>query len=345
MNSVNFLIRKTTLTLTSFLLISLLSAWHSPEMQSAASIADDFKFYTQKLSETQLTFDMVPVQGGEFMMGSPETEKGRKPDEGPQHKVKIDPFWMGKHETTWDLYELFVYGGGDAPMTKQGKTVKVSGLVDAVTHPTPPYTEMSFGMGKVGFPAVNMTQYAALQYCKWLTAKTGFFHRLPTEAEWEYACRAGTNATYSFGDDPAKLGEYAWFFDNSNNKYQKIGTKKPNPWGLHDMHGNVAEWTYDQYLPDAYAKAGQSAVANPVIKPTKLYPHAVRGGSWDDDADRLRSAARRPPTRNGSSVTADSRSDWWLTDASFVGFRVVRPLKQPSKEEIAQYWLQAIKDI
>jgi formylglycine-generating enzyme required for sulfatase activity len=305
---------------------------------------EDFKAYVQPLPGTDLSFAMVPVPGGEFVMGSPESETGHKPDEGPQHKVKVDAFWMAKHELTWDLYELFVYKQIETTQTSTVST-KSASLVDAVSHPTAPYVEMSFGMGKVGFPAVNMTQYAALQYCKWLTSKTGVFYRLPTEAEWEYACRAGTTTSYSFGNDLSELKEYGWFFENSNNKYQQVGKKKPNPFGLHDMHGNVAEWTYDQYLPDFYAQSGSNTAENPVARPTKLYPHAVRGGSWDDDADRLRSAARLASSPKWKQRDPQiPRSNWWLTDASFVGFRVVRPLKQPTKEEIAKYWLEAIKD-
>ncbi len=306
--------------------------------------ADDFKAYVQPLPGTDLSIAMVAVPGGEFIMGSPESETGHKPDEGPQHKVKVDAFWMARHELTWDLYELFVYKQIETARTSTVSTRSAS-LVDAVSHPTAPYVEMSFGMGKVGFPAVNMTQYAALQYCKWLTSKTGVFYRLPTEAEWEYACRAGTTTSYSFGNDLSQLKEHGWFFENSNNKYQQVGKKQPNPWGLHDMHGNVAEWTYDQYLPDFYAQSASTTAENPVARPTRLYPHAVRGGSWDDDADRLRSAARRASNPKWKQRDPQiPRSNWWLTDASFVGFRVVRPLKQPSKEEIAKYWLEAIKD-
>ena len=167
-------------------------------------------------------------------------------------------------------------------------------VADAVTHPTKPYVEMSFGMGKDGFPAISMTQHAANTYCKWLSAKTGHFYRLPTEAEWEYACRAGTTTAYSFGDDVSKLGDYAWFAGNSDAAYHQVGLKKPNPWGLYDMHGNVAEWTLDQYVADGYSKYPADGVVDPWVKSTKPYPQSVRGGSWkDEDPALLRSAARR----------------------------------------------------
>ena len=107
---------------------------------------------------------------------------------------------------------------------------------------------MSLGMGtSKGLPVGNVTQYAASQFCKWLSAKTGHFYRLPTEAEWEYSARAGSSTAYYFGDDPKMIEQYAWSFENSEDSYHPVGQKKPNAWGLYDMHGNVAEWTLDQY--------------------------------------------------------------------------------------------------
>ena len=181
---------------------------------------------------------------------------------------------------------------------------------------------MTFGMGKEGYPAICMTQFAAKMYCKWLSAKTGHYYRLPTEAEWEYACRAGTNTAYSFGDDPAKLGDYAWYSDNSDEKYHKVGKKKPNPWGLYDMHGNVAEWCVDQYCPDRYKQLADKPVDNPVAGVTKAYPQVVRGGAWTDEAPlaAARRAARRR-ARNGRRKTRKSRkSIWYHTDAEFRRF-------------------------
>jgi formylglycine-generating enzyme required for sulfatase activity len=215
---------------------------------------------------------------------------------------------------------------------------KADKVVDATSRPTKPYVEMSFGMGKDGYPAISMTQHAANKYCQWLSAKTGHFYRLPTEAEWEYACRAGTTTAYSFGDDPKLLKDYAWFVNNSDFKYQKVGKKKPNPWGLYDMHGNVAEWCLDQYEPDYQAL---KAVLNTDgwVKQTAPYPHVVRGGSWDDDPDKLRSAARRGSDKSWKQQDPQlPKSIWYHTDAQFLGFRVVCPLKTPTAEEMNRYW-------
>jgi len=303
------------------------------------------RLYTDKISGTDVSFDMVPVLGGEFLMGSPEKERGRKPDEGPPHRVAIEPFWMGKHEVTWNEYELFMYPEEEKKIRalRQYNAAQFPGA-DAVSRPTAPYVEMSFGMGKDGFPAISMTQHGANKYCQWLSAKTGRFYRLPTEAEWEYACRAGTTTAYFFGDDPAKLGDYAWYAQNSDGKYQKVGKKKPNPWGLHDMHGNVVEWTLDEYNADYYKQFASTLAESPWNKATKPYPHVARGGSWDDDAELLRSAARRASDRSWKQQDPQlPKSIWYLTDAQFLGFRVIRPLKVPPPEELSKYWTSGVE--
>ena len=222
----------------------------------------NFQSYRDTIPGTTVSFEMIAIPGGKFLMGSPQNEKGRRQDESPLHSVEIDSFWIGKYEITWDEYEVFVY----PELAKQNKFSDQANKyvkVDAITQPTPAYEDMSFGMGKNRNPAVNMTQYAALMYCKWLTAKTGHFYRLPTEAEWEYACRAGSKSAYSFGDDAGQLNEYAWYNKNSSEKYHNVGTKKPNNWGLYDMHGNVAEWTLDQYIADFYSSLKETS-SNPV---------------------------------------------------------------------------------
>ena len=211
-------------------------------------------------------------------------------------------------------------------------------LPDAITRPTKPYTDMTFGMGKEGYPAICMTQLAASSYCKWLSAKTGRYYRLPTEAEWEYAARAGTQTAYSFGDDPQKLGEYGWYFENSEDKYHKVGQKKPNPWGLYDMHGNVCEWVIDQYVPDFYKQFAGKVTKNPFAAPKTEFPRTVRGGSWDSDAGKCRSASRMGSNKDWKMQDPQiPQSIWYLTDADFVGFRVVRPLRVPTVEESAVF--------
>jgi len=305
-----------------------------------AKAEGDMKAYSTQIPDSVVNYHMVPIKGGEFVMGSPAGEAGRNEDEGPQHKVKVSPFWMGKHEVTWNEFELFMYQDDEA-ILKTAKTpaeVAAKKQVIAVSEPTKPYVEMSFGMGKDNFPAISMTQHSARKYTQWLSAKTGHFYRLPTEAEWEYACRAGTTTAYHFGDDVSKLGEYAWYEANSDWKYQPVGKKKPNQWGLHDMHGNVAEWVLDQYSKDYYGTLKGTAV-NPINKPVELYPRPARGGSWDHNPEFLRSSARLQSHPDWKVQDPQlPKSIWYHTDAQFLGMRIVRPLEVPSAEEMFEYW-------
>jgi formylglycine-generating enzyme required for sulfatase activity len=301
----------------------------------------EMKPYTNTIPGTTVKYSMVPIPGGEFVMGSPADEKGRKEDEGPQHKVKIEPFWMEQFEVGWNEYELFMYRDEERKFKDTIATdPEVDKVSDAVTRPSKPYVEMSFGMGKDGFPAIAMTHHAANKYCHWLSAKTGHFYRLPTEAEWEYACRAGSTTTWFFGNEESKLQDYAWYEMNSDFKYQKSGKKKPNPWGLYDTHGNVTEWCLDQYDPGFYSKAGSEVVLEPWNKASKPYPHAVRGGSWDEVAAACRSAARRGSDRAWKQQDPQlPKSVWWLSDAQWVGFRIIRPLKVPPPAEMVKCWI------
>jgi formylglycine-generating enzyme required for sulfatase activity len=310
---------------------------------SVAKTEAEMKPYTELIEHTEEKFDLVPIKGGKFIMGSPATEPGRKEDEGPQHEVEIDPFWMGKCEMGWDVYEIWA---ADIDIIRRQVLGSEPTIRDkfadplTISKPTKPYTDMTFGMGKRGYPAISMTQHSARVFCQWLSAKTGRYYRLPTEAEWEYACRAGTKTAYSFGDDPAELDDYAWHKGNSNEKYQKVGTKKPNPWGLYDMHGNVSEWVLDQNEQGFYQKcADQKLVKNPLAIPTEEYNRVVRGGSWDDKPERLRSASRRYSDEGWKEQDPqEPQSIWYLTDAKFLGFRVVRPLREPSADEKAAKW-------
>jgi formylglycine-generating enzyme required for sulfatase activity len=292
--------------------------------EARASGAPRIVAYTERISGTDVTFEMLPIEGGEFSMGSPAGEAGRGDDEGPTRRVRVSSFWMGRCEVTWDEYEQWAYSLERLRRAKAPPT-PADERADAVTRPTPPYTDMTFGMGRDGYPAICMTHLAATTYCKWLSQKTGRTYRLPTEAEWEYACRAGTTTAYSIGDDPAQLGEYAWFNGNSDDRYQQVGRKKPNPWGLCDMHGNVAEWVQDQLAP--YAPA-EDVLVDPVVVPSAPYPHVVRGGSWEDLPRALRSAVRRGSHPDWKMQDPQiPQSIWYHTDATFVGFRVVRPVE------------------
>ena len=305
--------------------------------KSGSTTASAMKPYAETVPATDVQIDFVPIPGGKFSMGTPDSEKGHQSDEAPVHRVEVEPFWMGKFEMTWDAYRLFMF----AQQANEGQNPDA--MVDAISRPTPPYVEMSFGMGLNGFPAISMTQHAANKFAQWLSLKTGHFYRLPTEAEWEYACRAGTSTAYSFGDDPAKLADYAWFDANSNGKYQKVGTKKPNPWGLYDMHGNVDEWTLDQYDESGYGENGELAL-NPWNKATEPYPHVARGGGWADPASRLRCGARLASDPSWKFQDPQlPKSIWYLTDAQWLGFRLVRPLKVPTAKEMYDYWNNGVE--
>lgn len=275
-------------------------------------------------------FEMVYVPGGEFEMGSPNNEPGRDPNEGPRHRVQVGSFWMGKCEVTWDEFDVFWYDDNYLIANDE----KARGFTaDAVTRPTNTFVDETYGHGRDGHPVVCMTHHAAMVYCEWLRKKTGKAYRLPTEAEWEYAARGGKgDSAYFFGNDPKLLDEYAWYKantpddDHPRGTTKPVGTKKPNPYGLYDMYGNVSEWTLDQYDPKAYERFAMNKLSiRPVTVPTdKKWSHVVRGGSWGDKADRLRSAARRVSDKSWQRWDPqEPQSIWWLTRLDVVGFRVV----------------------
>ena len=295
--------------------------------------SQEFNDYSQNLKGEKIAIEMVAVKGGAFTMGT--NDSTRNDDEKPSHKVEVDDFWMGKHEITWEQYDAFVFGEFGPEQFKSKDKLKDLGI-DAVSGATPPYVDMSFNMGKETHPAVNMTQYAAIMYCKWLTSKTGVFYRLPTEAEWEYVCKKGET------DEDSNLKNVAWFDENTNDKYEKTGLKKANTLGIHDLLGNVSEWVMDQYDADYYKASPQK---NPWNKPTELYPRVVRGGSWKDTKDKLCCTARGQSKQKWKRRDPQiPKSNWWHTNAPFVGFRVVRLKNQPSKEDIKTYWLSVIED-
>jgi formylglycine-generating enzyme required for sulfatase activity len=301
--------------------------------------------YDETIPGTSVTFRMLPVPGGTFRMGSPADEAGRDACEGPQYDVKVEPFWIGSCEVTWQEYKVYMAACDLFKAMESAKIRKVTAAneADAVTAPSnlyDPTTTFSNGENPLQ-PAVTMTQFAARQYTKWLSGLTARFYRLPLESEWEYACRAGTTTPWNSGTDDSELEAAAWFADSSEETTHPVGKKRPNAWGIHDMHGNVAEWVLDELLPDGYAR--QAALPQPVpelaaaVWPSKLSPRVVRGGAYYDEAAQCRSAARR-----GSEDLAWKdvdpnlpKSPWWYTEepALGVGMRLVRPLSVPDVAE------------
>ena len=288
---------------------------------------------------TEVSFTLVYVPGGTYRIGTPATEEGRQDDEGPIRTVLMDGYWIGQYEVTDDEFSVFRYPDRDADTTA---VPNATYDVDAVSRPSPPYEDPAFGMGGAGKPAVGMTQWGALQYAKWLTEKTNVFFRLPTEAEWEIACRAGAEPDISGLYRPQDLESVAWYEANSDLVLQSVGQKEANDWKLFDMLGNAAEWMLDEYVPDYHDRIGESE-ANPWIAPTRLHPRTVRGGDYGERAEALRCGARLESTTEWKRRDPQiPKSFWWNTDSPFVGFRLVVPAVRPPAEDEALFWMQVL---
>ncbi len=250
-------------------------------------------------TEPEPLVDLIAIPAGTFRMGSPEEEEGRFGSEGPLHEVTVSAFRCMRFQVTRRLYAEIL---GDDPGWPEGAAGDR--------------------------PVNNVSWLDAARFCNALSAKEGLTpcyaiegdavswnraangYRLPTEAEWEYACRAGTQTRWSFGDNVTELEQFAWFAGNSQNEPQPVGARKPNPWGLHDMHGNVFEWCWDWFGP--YRAERQADPSGPEKGPGRV----LRGGSFDDSPRYLRSADR-------------GRFEPGYRDRN-VGFRCVRaPRHQP----------------
>ncbi|MFT5906475.1 MAG: sulfatase activating formylglycine-generating enzyme [Cryomorphaceae bacterium] len=298
-----------------------------------------FAAYEDKLISGE-KFEMLPVKGGSF------TWKGT--EEGDTLEVTLSPFWMGKTEVTWDAYDPFM--NDEIPRQKDGQVLEfareqITTDLDFISRPTPPYHPMTFGMGRDGHPAIGMTQHAANKFCQWISYQTGHFYRLPTEAEWEYACRAGSKTDYSWGDKTDKAEQYAWFGGEAASHYQKPGQKKPNAWGLVDMHGNALEWTLDQYVPNRRAYFGKEKVLNPWVKATNPYPHVAKGGHWKLPLKEVSAAARIPSDPEWKKLDPqEPKSLWYFTNVQMLGLRLVRPKEIPTPEEMYHYWNSGVAE-
>jgi formylglycine-generating enzyme required for sulfatase activity len=260
---------------------------------------------------------------------------------------------MARHEVTWAEYKVFMdlYDSFKAFEVAKIRTVTEENEIDAISAPTVLYEpDFTFEFGSdPKQPAVTVSQFSSKQYSKWMSAITGSQFRLPTEAEWEYACRAGTTTAWHFGDDPSKLGEYAWYVDNTDDSgTQKVGQKKPNPWGLFDMHGNAAEWVLDYHQKYVPSEKILNA-ATDWVKTETVDPRVVRGGSWEFEAQECRSASRLPSDTDEWRTTDPNlpKSPYWLTDdpARGIGFRMIRSLRILPRDEIEEYWKIDHEDI
>lgn len=306
--------------------------------------------YQQQLPGSDLFIEMTYIPGGTFLMGSPANEDGREKNEGPQIEVEVEPFWMATYEITWDQWKEFSKWTAIL-QTDRPPAVPRDQLADAVTYPSliwqqetgPVLTRMG---ENGGYPAIYMSHLAARQFTKWLSLDSGRFYRLPTEAEWEYACRAGATTAYWFGDDPDDLADHDLYLDNSelddgDPAYRKVGFGRPNPWGLYNMHGNVAEWVLDQYDAELYAKfAGRKVTWREVLQwPETRYPCVMRGGHYDAFPEESRAAYRRFSGENDNiGHPSIPRTVWYLTENDKVGFRIVCPVTEPPTEEKLKYW-------
>ena len=231
--------------------------------------------------ENSIGMVLVPIPAGEFLMGSPETEPGRQDNSELQHQVTLTkPFLLGVHEVT-------------------------QGQWQAVMGTTPWKGKKSIKEGD-DYPAMSVSWQDAVEFCRQLSEKEGLEYRLPTEAEWEYACRAGTTTAYSFGNDASELDEYACYMSwgranapaGARPSAHSVGQKKPNPWGLYDMHGNLWEW-----CSDWYGDSPSGGVTDPA-GPSSGSSRVECGGSWHRGAGNCRSAARGRVLRRSATTTS-----------------------------------------
>lgn len=244
--------------------------------------------YIETIPRTLVKFEMIPVRGGSI-----ETPDPARP--GARKKAQAGDFWIGKFEVTWDEFDIYLYG---LDLSNEEEEKKEE--ADAVSRPSKPYGSPDRGFGHEGYPAISVTYHAAERYCHWLSVKTGKKYRLPTEVEWEYACRARILPSGPLAR--AALDKVAWHWDNSDDKTHPVGKKEPNAWGLYDMLGNAGEW----------------------CKPLQGTP-VLCGGSYRDSPEKISPSARQRHTPGWQSTDPQNpKSKWWLSDGPFAGLRVLR---------------------
>jgi formylglycine-generating enzyme required for sulfatase activity len=239
---------------------------------------EKLKTTTDQLPKTTVKFDMVQLPAGKVTL-----------KDGKEYNIK--PIWISTTEVTWDLYDVYWVRLDLPPDHRNDKK-------DADSRPSKPYEPPDRGFGHDGYPAGSIHFFEADRFTKWLSAKTGHKYRLPTEAEWTYACRAGGNGQVA----KANLKDVAWYVDNGDDKTHAVGKMKPNAWGLYDTLGNVAEWAV---RPDGTGVAC--------------------GGSFQDEAEDVNSDNHAEYTRGWQRKDPqDPKGHSWLSDGPHIGFRIVR---------------------
>lgn len=312
--------------------------------------------YQTRIPGTEVRFEMIPIPGGTFRFRLEGLGRNVGGEGVSEVDVVIQPFWIGQHEVTWAEYdEFYALREVFRKLTNtRTRVVTPTNEVDAVAAPSTLYDELTRypSAAKIEWPshpATSMTQYGAKQYTKWLSKLTGDFYRLPSSAEWEYACRAGSNRDYCFGDDPDKLREYAWYADNSNEDTHPVGTKLPNRWGLHDMHGNASEWVLDEYALSLESLKRPGVGGSLFVQwPQQLHPRTVRGGHWDSNADSCRNDSRVGSSKDWhQEEPLIPHSPHWLAGDHdrLVGFRLARSLRRPEGNVKALLWDADVEEL
>lgn len=235
--------------------------------------------YEEEIEETLDGIEMVPIPSGSIVV---ETEEGSE-------RVDVGPFWISSTEITWDVFDVYAFDSGGSD---EGDPDEV------ILRPSKPYGAPDRGFGHRGYAAISMTYLVAEEFAEWLSETTGKKYRVPTEAEWEYACRAGRDE-----DIPEEaLEQRAWYWDNAFDETHPVGELEPNAFGLHDMLGNAAEW--------CTGLDGEPLAC---------------GGSFVNAADEVGCSARMTPSPKWQETDPQiPKSRFWLTDGPFMGFRIIR---------------------
>lgn len=283
------------------LMIPCLMAMMPAAMVMAAD-APKVEKYTEEIKGTVVKFNMVKLPAGSVEIKVGDQTK----------KVDLKPFAISETEVTWDEFDTWAYG-----LDIADEKAKIESI--SKTRPSKPYGAPDFGFGHSGYPVLAETYFSAEMYCKWLSEKTGKKFRLPTEAEWEYACRAG-GAPVKL--EKEELEKVAWFEENGDEKTHPVKEKAANAFGLYDTLGNAVEWVIKD--PDWQKLDEADDAANPDRRMKKAKTQVARGGSWKEAGEKINSSQRfyQLPSWNVTDPQ-DPKSRWWLSDGKFVSFRVV----------------------